>query len=219
MTKPSTTVLASAALLAMMMGGAVAGPTRAVATGQGVGQPGAASALWHDQHDNDAGKAVGSQNYEPAFDDYDNGVADDFTVPEGQVWKVGTVNVTGRYSSGDGPARSMHVTFYKDKGGKPGAVVADYPEVTGGDNGSGSFNLKLPAPAKLKPGSYWVSVQANMDMFGGGQWAWQQRSVVNGTPAKWRNPGNGSMSGCVRWRGLDTCLDVGKTDMMFSLGE
>jgi hypothetical protein len=96
--------------------------------------------------------------------------------------------------------------------------VADYPEVTGGDD-AGSFKLKLPTPAKLMPGTYWVSVQANMDMFGGGQWAWQQRSVVNGTAAKWQNPGDGSMTGCIKWRGLDPCWNVGRTDLMFSLGE
>jgi hypothetical protein len=79
--------------------------------------------------------------------------------------------------------------------------------------------LKLPTPAKLMPGTYWVSVQANMDMFGGGQWAWQQRSVVNGTAAKWQNPGDGSMTGCIKWRGLDPCWNVGRTDLMFSLGE
>lgn len=220
MTKPSTSAVASAALLALTMGGAaVAGPSGGVANGQAVAHPGAALELLYDQLDNDAGKAVGSQNYEPSFDAYDNRAADDFTVPVGMGWTVGTVNVTGAYSSGDGPARSMHVTFYKDKGGKPGAVVADYPEVTGGDDGFGSFKLKLPTPAELKPGSYWVSVQANMGMFAGGQWAWRQRSVVNGTAAKWRNPGDGSMTGCIRWKGLDPCLDVGKTDLMFSLGK
>lgn len=204
MTKSLTCALASAALLTLTMGSA------AVA--------GAAQVPLHDQLDNDAGKAVVSQNYESAFDDFDNAAADNFTVPAGAAWKVGTVSVSGRYYSGNGPARSMRVTFYRDKDGKPGAVVADYPEVTGGDDGLGSFKLKLPTPAKLKPGSYWVSVQANMDMFAGGQWAWQQRSLVNGTPAKWQNPGNGSMSNCVRFRGLDTCLNVGKTDLMFSLG-
>jgi hypothetical protein len=61
----------------------------------------------------------------------------------------------------------VHITIYKNKGGKPGTVVADFPAVTGDDNGLGTFALALTSAVKLKAGTYWISAQVNMDFLSG----------------------------------------------------
>src|SRR6478735_2310000 len=64
------------------------------------------------------GEAVASQDFESAFDAYDNTAADDFALSA--ACKIKTVTVSGQYSIA-GPAKTAHVTLYKDAGGKPGA--------------------------------------------------------------------------------------------------
>ena len=79
MTQPLTCVVVSATLVALTLGpAAVAAPLTSLSAGQAGQPPRAAQALLHDQQDHDSGQAVGSQNYESAFDDYDNQAADDF---------------------------------------------------------------------------------------------------------------------------------------------
>ncbi|MFO1339481.1 MAG: hypothetical protein U1F53_14875 [Burkholderiaceae bacterium] len=170
-------------------------------------------AVLYSQNDNDGGTGVTSQNFEASFDIYDNSGADDFKVPKGTSWKVSSVDVTGVYYNGSGPAASEHVTFYADAGGLPGAAVADFPASAGTDSG-GSFSM--PVKAKLKKGTYWVGVQANMDFAIGGQWGWEVRSVQAGNGAAWQNPGDGFGSGCTTWGSLQTCLGYGP-DFMFAL--
>lgn len=169
-----------------------------------------------DQSGNDSGTGYTSQNFEATFDQYDNMGADDFTVPAGSSWKVGQVNVYGTYYNGSGPAMSQHVTFYKSKGGKPSTVVADFPGLMGKDNGTGSFEIKLPSTVKLKAGTYWVSVQVDMDFFVGGQWAWENQTVSAGSGPMWMNPGNGFGTGCTKW-GLESACIGSSGDKMFQL--
>jgi hypothetical protein len=171
----------------------------------------------YDQNDSDSGNGINSQNFEAIYDAYDNMGADDFTVPAGVTWKLTGIDVAGVYYGGIGPAASQHVVIYSNKKNKPGAVVADFDNVAGADNGTGSFSIALPKAVKLQPGKYWVSVQVNMDFDIGGQWAWSNRSVVNGKPSLWQNPGDGFGSGCVKWADEATCTASGVGDKMFTL--
>jgi hypothetical protein len=178
--------------------------------------PGHVGAVLYDQNDNDTGVGVNSQNFETQYDIYDNAGADDFKVPGGHVWKVKKVNVTGVYYNGSGPCRDETVTYYKDSSGTPGVVKATVTAV-GADSGG---SLSILAPTKLKGGSggktYWVSVVCNMDFGVGGQWGWETRSVQNGNPGKWQNPGNGFGTGCTTWQDVQTCVGYGP-DWMFAL--
>jgi hypothetical protein len=214
-------ILAAAAVLALSAGYATAaGPgVSAAQSGQkskaqkvSVGP----EAVLYNQNDNDVGNAFTSQNFESSFDAYDAQGADGFSVPKGVSWKVTNVVVTGVYYNGAGLAVSENVTFYKDAGGRPGAVVKAYPAVVGTDNGTGSFDIKLPKALKLKKGKYHVSVQVNMDFALGGQWGWEGRSVIAGGDASWQNPGDGFATGCVAWDSIVTCI-AGGPDLMFSL--
>lgn len=174
----------------------------------------------YDQNDNDSGVGITSQNFETSLDAYDGQGADDFVVPAGiKKWKVKKVNVTGVYYNGSGPAVSENIFFYKDAGGLPGTLKSTQT-VVGTDNGLGSFSILLTTPVALKPGHYWVSVQANMDFGVGGQWGWEGRTVQGGLdPAAWQNPGDGFGTGCTSWGVEVTCLgDFGQgPDFMFSL--
>jgi len=170
----------------------------------------------YDQNNNASGSGTSSQNFEASFDPFDNQTADDFVVPAGG-WAIDNVTVTGSFSAA-GPVASVHVTFYANSGTLPGAAVAgcDYPAVI--PTGAPSFSLALAPPCALAPGTYWVSVQANMDFGVGGQWYWTNRTLGAGSPAAWQNPGGGFGAGCLTWGVRSTCV-VGDTspDQMFSL--
>jgi hypothetical protein len=200
--------LTAAAVLALAFGGASAATIQKSVSGK-MAKPfvgGFAGMVLYDQSGSDSGVAILSQNFESAFDAYDSTGADDFTVPAGMTWKVSAVNATGAYFNGSGLAVSEHVTIYKDKGGKPSAVVADFPGLMGKDNGTGSFSIKLPSTVKLKAGTYWISVQVDMDYGVGGEWGWENQTVVAGTAPMWINPGNGFQSGCTKWMNEATCV-------------
>ena len=176
-----------------------------------------ASPVLYDQTANDSGSGIVSQNFEATYDAYDAQGADDFVVPAGKTWKVSEIDVGGAYFNGSGPAMSQNVTFYKDKKGKPGAVVAEFMEVMGKDNGTGSFSIKLPKTVKLAGGKYWVSVQANMDYAVGGEWAWENQTTSEGKGAAWQNPGDGFGSGCTKYAAESKCIPDSPGDHMFKL--
>ena len=93
------------------------------------------------QDDNDNGVGVISQNFEADFDNYDSRGADDFTLKRSCT--VSEVDVNGAYFTGIGPAVSLHVTFYRDNGGTPGARVANQNDLDYRDP-SGLGNFKIP---------------------------------------------------------------------------
>jgi hypothetical protein len=218
-----TVLLASAAALALTVAGASAKPMT----------PGAHSPAGHfvkrvltqtpgsktlyDQTGGDTGTGVVSDDFDSGvYDSYDDQGADDFTVPSGHVWKVKEVDAPGVYFNGYGPADGVTVYFYKNKGGLPGNLKATVTDGTVTDN-AGSFTIKFPSAVKLKAGTYWVSVQAQMNFSGGyGEWGWETGSTQNGKPAAWQNPGNGFGTGCTTWGTLQSCLGYGP-DLLFAL--
>jgi hypothetical protein len=180
--------------------------------------------ILHDQNGDDAGIYAVSQNFQSTFDAYDCQAADDFTVPADSKWMVKEIDISGHYFDGLGLARNENVTVYKDKSGLPGKPVAYFNEIAGVDDGLGNFVLTLPDKGvRLKPGTYWLSVQVNMDYGVGGEWGWERTSVQDGNPAAWQNPGGGFQRGCATW-GVETeCLgfapgaDTDDNDNMFTL--
>jgi len=213
-------LLASAAAFAMSASAAGPSASSAGTGAQGFAKPAAGpDATLYDQSSNNSGVGIVSQNFEATFDAYDAQGADDFKVPAGQCWKITEVDAYGVYFNGSGPAPSVNVTIYKQKGGKPGAVVADYPSLVPTDTG-GSFAIKLPTAAKAKAGkTYWVSVQANMDFQAGGEWGWNTTTDLNGTAAMWKNPGGGFGTGCADYADMISCIGaLGQgPDYMFTL--
>jgi hypothetical protein len=147
--------LALAAALALS-GAAMAAPSKSV-SGKAAVLPVTAQAVLYSQLANDSLNGITSQDFEATFDAYDNRAADDFVVPAGVKWKVTEVTFPGQYSAG-GPLASANVTFYKDKAGKPGKVVADFPLAAISNDASGTITVTLPSAVTLKAGTYWVSM-------------------------------------------------------------
>lgn len=205
--------LALAAALALS-GAAFAAPSKSV-SGKTAVLPVTAQAVLYSQLANDSANGITSQDFEAAFDAYDNRAADDFVVPFGVKWKVSEVFVAGQHF-GVTP-NSANVTFYKDKGGKPGKVVADFPMAAITNDSSGSLTVSLPSSVTLKAGTYWVSVQAQMDFNVGGQWYWETNLAPTGMNAMWQNPGGGFGTGCDKYADMNTCLGQPAGDMMFEL--
>jgi hypothetical protein len=170
----------------------------------------------YDQYDNATGAAYTSQDFETAFDAYDNQAADDFVVPTGETWNIDQVDVQGQYSTG-GPAAAFHVFIYSDAGGLPGTNVYTALDQAYSDGGTGTdFVITLSSPATLTEGTYWVSVQSRQDFGTAGQWFWNDRSVQSGNPAAWQNPGGGFGTPCTTWGVRGTCIG-GAPDHVYRL--
>jgi len=69
----------------------------------------------------------------------------------------------------------------------------------------------------LKPGHYWLSIQANQDFNYSGQWSWASSDETRKRPAMWRNPGGGFGIGCTEWTVETTCIAYGQGDHLFAL--
>ena len=155
-----------------------------------------------------------SQDFEAAFDNYDNWLADDFIVTA-PGWSIDQVVVSGQYSA-TGPALGFNIYFYPNNGGIPGAVAYTALSQPYVDN-AGVFTITLGTPAVLTPGNYWVSVQCRMDFNVGGQWYWNQVDGAYSSVAQWQNPGGGFGTPCSAWGSVQTCIAAIGTDQYFAL--
>ena len=179
-------------------------------------QPDNIQTLYYDQTSGTvAGTGPNSQDFETAYDAYDNQAADNFTV-SGGPWTINQVVVGGAYFNGVGPAVNFNVYFYSDAAGIPGALVASAIAQPYAYDGSTYFTISLSPAAVLANGNYWISVQCRMDFGVGGQFAWDVVSGVYGTVAQWQNPGGGFAS-CLTWGPITTCNTTVQTDLSFAL--
>lgn len=164
------------------------------------------------------GSGITSQDFETSYDAYDAQGGDDFVVPAGETWTIDYVAVIGSWSL-SGPAGSVNIEFYTDGGGIPGASVCSYPGVAPIDVYDANFAVNLPTDCVLTAGTYYLSVQGQVDYGTGGQWYWTTNASTNGTDWVWQNPGNGFGTGCTTWADGNTCLAAAYgPDMTFLLG-
>src|SRR6266508_1629276 len=179
-----------------------------------------ANIVLYDQYDNAGAIATSSQNYESAFNLYDDEAADDFVVTDGSGWLVNQVEVEGQYFNGPGPATSVNVRFFADASGLPGTLIAERlnANFTVGPE-DGDFVIPLDQAVPLGPGTYWLSVQANENFTISGQWGWTDRTVSAHMGAAWRNPPGGYATACTNWgRRPTTCgIDPAAPDQVFRL--
>ena len=174
----------------------------------------------YDQTNTAGSGGVVSQNFEMVNNSYDAQAADDFVVPVMQNWLVQQVKVGGIYFNGPGPAASVNVTFYFDSANFPGAVVSGgtFNNLSMSDT-AGSFTIPLPTSLVLTAGTYWVSVQANIDFNPFGEWAWSDRTAGSNSPAVWQNPGGGFATSCTTYgrRGANCGIDPAAPDQIFQI--
>jgi len=180
--------------------------------------------LWNQTSD-DSGVGIVSQNFgESSFDRYDNQGADDFIVPEGEVWILTGIEARGtHFAGGSGPLDSMNVVVYRtrnERPGRPGGVVRNASEQPATPINTGvDYLVTLSDSIKLKPGRYWLSLQGNMYFALGGEWGWETSRTQRGSPSVWRNPGDGFATGCIDYQRQVHCVgELGQgPDFMFVL--
>ncbi|HET6262010.1 MAG TPA: hypothetical protein VFG99_07190 [Chloroflexia bacterium] len=167
--------------------------------------------------DNSVGSAsITSQNFEPSRNGLDSQAADDFVVPANTTWQIDQVQVAYTLN-GNGPVDSFNVFFYANSGTLPGTPVYTLTNQTYSNVGSDRHLVTLSTPVALAEGTYWVSVQANLNRVPNGQWFWGNRSVQSNSKAAWRNPGNGFSTGCSNWGVRQTCVSSTDPDQLFTL--
>ena len=160
----------------------------------------------YDQTANPSGSLSSTQNFEAAYDAYDAEGADDFVVTWADGWNIEQVGVGAGYWNGAGPASGLNVVIYDDGTNMPGSAVCTYMNNPFTDDGAGNFLADFTAtPCYLPTGTYWVSVQGNMDFAVGGQYGWATQSVMTGAEGVWRNPGDGFGNGCTSWTPRSGC--------------
>jgi len=135
----------------------------------------------YDQTSAPGTNSLASQNFEASFDIYDCQGADDFVVPA-PGWSIDLVENLGVYWNGTGPATSVNVWFLSNSGSLPGAILESRLNVvpTGGLS-TGSFVIPISPAVNLAPGTYWISIQANLDFGVGGQYGWTEHNQFNYT--------------------------------------
>jgi hypothetical protein len=213
MTKGALVLMAVAAIAAPAL---AAQPTRSAAmpdVGVAPNTPWAEAplAILYNQYDNSGAVALNSQNFEAAYDAYDDQAADDFFVPANTSWKIVGVGIQGLYFNGPGPADSFNIFLYTDTANEPGVLRITRSNMAYTLNGTDQFRIKVnPAinvPASPSPRHLWISVQANLDFAGGlgGQFGWTDRTIANNSGAAWQNPGGG-FGVCPSWDILDNCF-------------
>lgn len=171
--------------------------------------PNGAAVVLYDQTDSAGTNGVPVQNFEPAYDAYDNEAADDFVVPAGG-WTVESFNIVT--TIGSPTATTASVSIYPDNGGTPGTTATCSDAAAAANLVSGASSITLTTPCALSAGTYWVAVSVNLSFAASGQVFWSGRTVGSNSPAVWRNPGDGFGSGCTDWGTVATCGVGGGVD-------
>ncbi|GIK62048.1 MAG: T9SS type A sorting domain-containing protein [Ignavibacteriota bacterium] len=179
-----------------------------------------AGVILYEQMNNFGSNSITSQNFDTTYNVYDNQIADDFIIPVGDdSWTIESIDVSGVYFNGTGPANSVNIWFYNDSLGFPGSIQASRSDIVPSAGiSTGSFVINLISPITLPPGVYWLSVQTNMDS-AVGQWGWTEQ-LQSSTESVWQNPGGGWINSCTSWGYRLTNCNVGSTpyyDMSFRL--
>lgn len=178
--------------------------------------------LWN-QTDNISSSDISSQDFTDgggSLDQYDSRAADDFLVPEGFFWVIDTVRVFGAFDeSTPDLIDSVDVDFYVDMDGLPGQLVTQcvYDDVLPDDLTSPEFTIHLPHTCLLQPGTYWVSVRANISFIQNGQWFWFERTVQTLSPFVWENPGDGFSTGCIKFTPAQADCGADFPDLVFQI--
>jgi len=136
--------------------------------------------------------------------------ADDFEVPAGETWTVGSFGVWGTWwTDSEGNPEKIDVFIYEDNGGKPADDPIDfYVEQTdfyadewtelnqyGDEILYGYYNFTFPSPLAFTEGHYWISFRVHDSYDKVGQWGWDDVTNANWEVWHFRNPGGGFIGG------------------------
>jgi hypothetical protein len=173
--------------------------------------PAAASAtVLYDQTTGTPGGTVTSAHHTPSAG-IDADAADDFIVPAGVIWNLGSVDVKGEAPS---VVQTGNAVLFADAGGHPGTELFRQSGVP--FPGGLVEDLPLTGVPPLPPGHYWISVYTTWSI---SPWNWRRQSPTYGFPAVWENPANGAGTGCTTFQPLTQCgfAPTQGTDLQFRL--
>jgi alpha-beta hydrolase superfamily lysophospholipase len=77
------------------------------------------------------------------------------------------------------------------------------------------YELDLPQPVHLDPGTHWLSVQSSLT--DPDQWYWTERRVQAGAASMWRNPLGGLVPACTDWSPRLDCGVGSHPDQVFAI--
>jgi uncharacterized repeat protein (TIGR01451 family) len=175
----------------------------------------AGTVVIYDQTSNPSG-ILGSQNFTDA-PQYTCRAADDFVVPAGQSWTISSARMPGSYYGGIGPADSFNVTIFADDATFPGAVLYDFPALPyTTDAGATTFQIDFPSAIDLPAGTYWLAVQANMNL-AGGTWTWVGSLTPVDSGCVWENPLDGFGLGATTFQRVTDVVPSNPPDLSFQL--
>jgi len=155
--------------------------------------------------------------------------ADDFRVPAGETWNIGTIAVVGSFwYNAPGGAHELNIYVYADDNGMPGTVIHTYEGITNFEktetqNGSyveTYFEIPFSPAISLGSGKYWLACQLVGDNGVTGQWGWIQESNTPQVEDEWhwRNPDDGMGTGFTTWTPASSVLWFGGYyDLSFAL--
>ena len=169
----------------------------------------------YDQTSNPGGNGFPAQNFEAAFDAYDNMAADDFTIPAGESWDIDEFYFVGTLSTG-GPVSTADISIYTDAAGAPGSVILTHAGVVVTYDGT-ALTATIPT-TNLGAGTYWVALAVNLDFGCCGQFFWSNRTAPTNGDSHWINPLDGFGSGCTTWTPTPICgVGGGLSDALFQV--
>jgi hypothetical protein len=174
-------------VITLVVATAIAAPTSATA------------AVLYDQSADPAPDGAAANRFQPPST-FDAMLADDFTVPTGQTWRITSVDVFTSMLLA--PLDSGSIFIFADTGGQPGATLFNQNGIAPFAPGASVAQPVTGAPS-LKPGTYWLSEQPVSS--GSTQWFWATIAPQRGAAALWKNPGNGYGSGCTTYKPLSQC--------------
>ncbi len=166
----------------------------AIATVALAAPSGAAADVLYDQFDAPGSGYAASNQFVASSQQYSE-VADDFSVPAGEVWTLSMYEVGGTGSRlGEYPLPGVNLRIYRDVGHMPGPLFVDRPNYPASHDPN--FNGPFYGPGAsgasvIAPGHYWFSVQLYQSS--SSSWSWQTRQVQSGDPAVVRS------SACPNW--------------------
>jgi hypothetical protein len=158
------------------------------------------------------GVDIPSVNYDDPNSKFASQAADDFTLTAPCV--VTEVDVAGTFDQ-QSVLDWETVYVYPDAGGKPGFPAIWVQSALKGKQGRqpGDFNIRF-GPLTLQPGTYWISVQAQLQS---GRWGWDNIATPSGSQAMFQNPAGG-FPGCPTWTPIQTCFSgTPGPDLMFAI--
>ncbi|MCF8366020.1 MAG: carboxypeptidase regulatory-like domain-containing protein [Bacteroidales bacterium] len=165
--------------------------------------------IYDQSADEEYGGYIVSQFFtDEASADLSSECADDFEVPTGETWVVGSFGVWGTWwPDSPGQAEKIDIAIYEDDGGMPGALIDGYSEETNfyaeewftGDEHESYYNFTFPTPLTFTEGHYWISFQIHDGYDKVGQWGWQDKTNTNWEPWHWRNPAGGFYGTFTDW--------------------